>query len=302
MKVSTSLFFDRASQQMVAGQQRLNQVQTQLATGKKVNNASDAPDQASTLRRLSTTIAQQESYKKNLGSLTERLENQDTALQNVSSMMIRLRELSIQYANGTLSADQRRIAAIEVRGVRDQILSLANSKDSNGLGLFTGSKVMKEAFNANGEYQGDQTSNDVPVGDSRAVSNRRTGSDVFISVIRKDGATEKAVGFFKVIDDFASALENNRADEVQRGIGELTQLHQGVSLAQADIGSDRNVVDSQSTSVDETLLRLKSLESDLQDVDYAEAVTRMQKEMMSLQAAQSSFAQISKLSLFNYIG
>ncbi|NBO83280.1 MAG: flagellar hook-associated protein 3, partial [Betaproteobacteria bacterium] len=38
------------------------------------------------------------------------------------------------------------------------------------------------------------------------------------------------------------------------------------------------------------------------DVDYAEAVTRMQKEMLGLQAAQSSFAQLSKMSLFNYIG
>jgi flagellar hook-associated protein 3 FlgL len=302
MKVSTSLFFDRASQQMVAGQQRLNKVQMQLATGKTINNASDAPDQASTLRRLSTVIAQQESYKKNLSSLTERLENQDTALQNVSSMVIRLRELSIQYTNGTLSPDQRRIAAIEVRGIRDQILSLANSSDSNGLGLFNGSRVTQDAFNANGEYEGDQTSNDVPVGDSRAVSNRRTGSDVFISVIRNDGGTEEAVGFFKVIDDMAVALETNDIAAVQRGIGEMTQLHQGISLAQADVGSDRNVVDSQSVAIDEQLLRLKSLESDLQDVDYAEAVTRMQKEMMSLQAAQSSFAQLAKLSLFNYIG
>ena len=302
MKVSTSLFFDRASQQMVAGQQRLSQLQLQLGTGKKINNASDAPDQASTLRRLSTTIAQQESYKKNLGSLTERLENQDTALQNVSSMMIRLRELSVQYANGTLSAEQRRIAAVEVRGVRDQILSLANSRDSNGLGLFNGSRVVADAFGANGLYQGDQTSNDVPVGDTRAVSNRRTGSDVFISVIRSTGGSEQAVGFFKVIDDLATALENNQVSGVQRGIGELTQLHQGISLAQADIGSDRNVVDSQLVASEEQLVRLKSLESDLQDVDYAEAVTRMQKEMLSLQAAQSSFAQLSKLTLFNYIG
>ncbi|MFN5724993.1 MAG: flagellar hook-associated protein FlgL, partial [Betaproteobacteria bacterium] len=261
MKVSTSLFFDRASQQMVAGQQRLSQLQLQLGTGKKINNASDAPDQASTLRRLSTTIAQQESYKKNLGSLTERLENQDTALQNVSSMMIRLRELSVQYANGTLSGEQRRIAAIEVRGVRDQILSLANSKDSNGLGLFNGSRVMTDAFNANGEYQGDQTSNDVPVGDSRAVSNRRSGSDVFTSVIRSSGGTDQAVGFFKVIDDLALALETNKPTDVQRGIGELAQLHQGVSLAQADVGSDLNVVEAQSTVIDEQLLRLKGLES-----------------------------------------
>ncbi len=301
MKVSTSLFFDRASQQMVAGQQRLNEVQMQLATGKKINNASDAPDKASTLRRLSTTIAQQESYRRNLGSLTERLENQDTALQNVSSMVIRLRELSIQYANGTLSADQRRIAAIEVRGIRDQILSLANSRDSNGLGLFNGSRVAADAFSADGVYQGDQTSNDVPVGDSRAVSNRRTGSDVFISVIRGEGASQEAFGFFKVIDDMASALENNQIADVQRGIGELAQLHQGIALAQADVGSDLSVVESQSGVVDEQLLRLKSLESDLQDVDYAEAVTRMQKEMLGLQAAQSSFAQVSRLSLFDYL-
>jgi flagellar hook-associated protein 3 FlgL len=301
MKVSTSLFFDRASQQMVAGQQRLNEVQMQLATGKKINNASDAPDQASTLRRLSTTIAQQESYRKNLGSLTERLENQDTALQNVSSMVTRLRELSIQYANGTLSPEQRRIAAVEVRGVRDQILSLANSRDSNGLGLFNGSRVLADAFDLNGAYQGDQTSNDVPVGDSRAVSNRRTGSDVFVSVIRGSGGSEQTAGFFKVIDDLAHALETNQVGDVQRGIGELAQLHQGISLAQADVGSDLNVVESQSVAVDEQLLRLKSLESDLQDVNYAEAVTRMQKEMMSLEAAQSSFAQLSRLSLFNYI-
>jgi flagellar hook-associated protein 3 FlgL len=61
-------------------------------------------------------------------------------------------------------------------------------------------------------------------------------------------------------------------------------------------------VDSQLVASEEQLVRLKSLESDLQDVDYAEAVTRMQKEMLSLQAAQSSFAQLSKLTLFNYIG
>jgi flagellar hook-associated protein 3 FlgL len=301
MNVSTSLFFDRASQQIVSGQQRLNEVQTQLATGKKINNPSYAPDQASTLRRLSTVIAQQESYKKNLSSLTERLENQDTTLQNVSSMMIRLRELSVQYANGTLGGEQRRIAAIEVRGVRDQILSLANSKDANGLGLFNGSRVMTDAFNANGDYQGDQTSNDVPVGDSRAVSNRRSGSDVFTSVIRNSGGTDQAIGFFRVIDDLALALETNKPADVQRGIGELAQLHQGVSLAQADVGSDLNVVEAQSNVIDEQLLRLKGLESDLQDLDYAEAITRMQKQMMSLEAAQNSFAKLSRLSLFEYI-
>ena len=60
--------------------------------------------------------------------------------------------------------------------------------------------------------------------------------------------------------------------------------------------------ETQQSVIDEQLLRLKSVQSDLQDLDYAEAVSRMQKEMLGLEAAQSSFAQISRLSLFNYIG
>jgi flagellar hook-associated protein 3 FlgL len=124
---------------------------------------------------------------------------------------------------------------------------------------------------------------------------------VFTSVIRSSGGADQAVGFFKVIDDLALALETNQIDSVRSRIDELTRLHQAVSLAQADVGSDLSVVESQSAIVDEQLLRLKGLESDLQDVEYAEAVTRMQKEMLVLQAAQSSFAQLSKMSLFNYL-
>lgn len=302
MKISTNLFFQRASQQLVSNQNRLAEVQLQLGSGKKINKPSDAPEKASTLQRLRTVMEQQEGYKWNLDKLTEKLNNQDTALQNVSNLLSRLRELSIQYANGTLSADQRRIAAIEVHGIRDQLYSLANTRDSNGLGVFGGSRVSGEAFGEDGVYKGDQTSTDVPVGGTRVLSNRRTGTDVFVSVLRANGNIQTSVGFFKVIDDLAAGLEANRIGDVQRSIGEITQIHQGVSMAQADVGSDLNVAQAQSSALDEQLLRLKGLESDLQDVDYAEAVTRMQKEMLGLQAAQSSFAQLSKMTLFSYIG
>jgi flagellar hook-associated protein 3 FlgL len=53
--------------------------------------------------------------------------------------------------------------------------------------------------------------------------------------------------------------------------------------------------------LDETTLRLKSTLSDVQDLDYTEAITRMNKDQLALEAAQSSFAKIAKLTLFNYI-
>lgn len=302
MKISTNLFFDRASQQIVSSQSRLSEVQVQLASGKRINNASDEPEKASTLQRLRTLIEQQESHQRNLGAVTERLEGQDVALQGVSDLMQRLRVLAIQYSNGTLGADQRRIAAIEVRGIRDQILSLANSVDTNGKALFAGSRVDSPAFGADGQYQGDQTGNGVPVGSSRLVNNRRAGDDVFVNIVRSTpGQPDRAVSFFGVIDDLASALEDNRIDDARRGIDELQKVHQGVALAHADIGSDLSLAQAQDTVLQEQMLQMKSLQSDLQDVDYAEAVTAMQKQLLGLEAAQSSFAKISGMSLFQYL-
>jgi len=41
--------------------------------------------------------------------------------------------------------------------------------------------------------------------------------------------------------------------------------------------------------------------SSIEDLDYAEAITKMNQQMMSLEAAQSSFAKVSQLNLFNFI-
>jgi flagellar hook-associated protein 3 FlgL len=72
-------------------------------------------------------------------------------------------------------------------------------------------------------------------------------------------------------------------------------------LALAHVGTNMNVVDSQQTVIDETVLRLKSLLSNVEDLDFATAITQMNKDMLSLEAAQSSFSKITQLNLFNYI-
>lgn len=302
MKISTNLFFDRASTQMTSAQNGLSELQVKLASGKKINNSSDAPEQASTLLRLQTLIQQQESYQRNINLVNERLQTQDVSLQNVNDLMQRLRELSIQYSNGTLGADQRRIAAVEVRGIRDQILSLANSVDATGKALFAGSRVQAPAFSEAGVYLGDQTPSAAPVGSSRLVQSHRAGDSIFTDVIRKSpGQADKSIGFFKVIDDLAAALETNDLSAARRGIDELSSVHQGLSLAHAAIGSDLNLAEAQSNVLREQMLQMQSLQSDMQDVDYAEAVSKLQKQTMALEAAQSSFAKISGLSLFQYL-
>jgi len=62
-----------------------------------------------------------------------------------------------------------------------------------------------------------------------------------------------------------------------------------------------NVVEQQTGVIEDTILNLKTNLSTVEDLDYAAAITKMNQQLLSLEAAQSSFSKISQLSLFNYL-
>jgi flagellar hook-associated protein 3 FlgL len=72
-------------------------------------------------------------------------------------------------------------------------------------------------------------------------------------------------------------------------------------LAHADIGTDMNVVEQQTSVIEDNILNLKANLSNVEDLDYATAITKMNQQMLSLQAAQSSFSKMAELTLFNYL-
>jgi len=287
-------------------QTSLTQSQAQLAQGKQIINASDAPNQAATIQRLKSILNKQDSYQSSLDTIKARLQGEDTTLKSVDDLLVRAKEIAVQGANDTLSPGDRKALGTELKAVRDQILSLANTKDSNGNYLFAGSRVKQPAFvempNGNTVYMGDQTHMNVRVGDQRSIPINRTGTDAFVPVPRTDtDGTVTGVGFFQSLDNLISGLNNSNGNDIRRGVGELDTLQQGVSMAQAQVGTNLNVVDQQSAVLDDTKLNLKTTLSSIEDLDYASAITKMNQQMMSLEAAQSSFAKVSQLNLFNFI-
>jgi len=306
MQVSTSLRFDRAISQMGIAQDRLSKTQLQLTNGKEILKPSDAPDKAAMITRLNSVIARQESYLATVKVVEDKLTQQETAANSASDVITRLKELTVQAANDTYSAQDRKYIDIEVRELRDQLLSLANTQDVNGNYIFSGSRVGSKAFaaDANGRmvYQGDQTVSPAGVGDQREVATNRAGTNPFGRLVREGADGEPVpVGFFQVIEDLSAALKINDLTSLQRAVGEVGTLQDSMTESLAHIGASRNVLESQTALAEETLLRLKGTLSEAQDVDFSEAITRMNKDMLALEAAQGSFAKISQLNLFDYL-
>jgi len=306
MKISTNLMFEKAAKQMTSSQTNLAKSQAQLAQGKQIINPSDAPDQASTVQRLKSILSRQDSYQTALNTVQSRLQGEDSTLSSVSDLLIRAKEIAVQANNDTLSPDNRKALGVELQGLRDQMLSLANTRDSSGNFLFGGSKVTQAPFisvaGGSPQYAGDQTRMSVMVGENRSMPINRTGTDAFVPVNRTlpDGTTQ-GVGFFNVMDDLIKGVNTSDRPKMQGGLGELDTLLGGLSMARANIGSGLKGIDQQTGVIEDTVLNLKTTLSSVEDLDYASAITKMNQQMLSLEAAQSSFAKISQLNLFNYI-
>jgi flagellar hook-associated protein 3 FlgL len=302
MKISTSFMFDRATSRMSNIQNKLATTQAQLAVGKQILSPSAAPDQAAAIQRLKGEVQRQDSHISTLQVVISRYTAEETALSSSNDLLIRMKELGIQAANDTLAPDDRKAIGVEMKALRDQLLSLGNSRDDSGNYLFSGTRVNTPAFaeDANGEvaYQGDQTQTRIPAGVERTVKFTRAGTDVFSRVVRSDG---QAVGFFDALDQMIDGVNNSETGNIQQGIADVAQMHNSLTLSQAQNGSDQVVVQSQLDVLEETKLRIQSTLSEIEDLDYTEAVTRMNKEIMGLEAAMGSFAKISGLTLFDYI-
>ncbi len=306
MQMSTNLKFDRAIAQMGITQDRLAKTQMQLTTAKKINKASDAPDQAAQVTRLKSAITRQENYVSTINQIKDKMSQQETTVDNASTILVRLKELTVQAANDSYGATDRKSIAIEVGQLRDQLLSLANTQDIDGNYIFSGTRVGKPAFDTdeNGKlvYTGDQTVSVTGIADQTTVDTNRSGTHPFDKIVRfGDDHKPIAVGFFQVIDDLSAALMSNNGANIRRSVGEVETVQQGLSDSLASIGASVNKLDNQVSLAEENMLRMKSTLSQAEDTDFAETITKMNKDMLALEAAQSSFAKISQLNLFDYI-
>ena len=305
MAISTNYAFSVAVKQMQDVQAKITKTQSQLATGDLTANPSDNPDATASIQRLQTAITRQASYGKSLTQADSRLATQETSISGASDALIRIKELSIQASNDTLSPQDRSNISIEIRSLRDQLLSLANARDESGNYVFGGARTGSQPFatDASGRisYAGDQSQVSVAIGEQRQIAVGGVGSQIFSTVIRSVDGEPAGVSFFQSLDDLSRAVKVGDTATIQRGLGEVDTMQEGISTGIAQIGSARNSIDEQKTIVDATNLRLQTTLSGIKDTDYTVAATDLQKQMLALQAAQATFAQTAKMSLFDYI-
>lgn len=296
MTIASASFYGRTAAQMTLLSKAADTLNTQIATGKKLQAASDDPLSYSRLRGLATQTADASAYAGNLTVASASLASTDTALSSMNAQLTQAQTLAVQANNGTLSADDRRAIGEQLAGILQTLTSLTGTKDASGQPLFGDtSGAPAVTHNADGSYTlANGTAPTIPIGDGQSVETGVTAARLF---------TFNGTDTLTVLGNLAATLQSGAdiGTSVTDAIANLQTAAGRVNTAQASVGARAARVDLEQSSNTAAATTRETLRSGLEDTDVTAAITDLQKTMTTLQATQASFSKLSSLSLFDYL-
>jgi flagellar hook-associated protein 3 FlgL len=136
-RLGTANTYDLAMRNLATRQSNLANLQENLTSGKRVVRASDDPTAAAQAERSLTRLARIATDQRTLEAQRNSMAMAESTLGDISDVLQRFRELTVTAGDGTHTAAERLTIANEMQGLREQVLAMANRKDTNGRPLFS---------------------------------------------------------------------------------------------------------------------------------------------------------------------
>jgi flagellar hook-associated protein 3 FlgL len=198
MRISSQVFFMRNTASLMEQQASLSDQNVHLSSTKRVMNASDDPVAIATIQRLKQELSVGEQYIANGETAQSANELSDTVLSQSTYILQRVRELIVSGSNGTNSEASREAIAVELEGLKEELMGIANTQDGNGQYIYAGYEVNTQPFQLNEfgevEYQGDSGERSIRIGSGVTVKANDAGDKVFMNVAEGNGTFVSEIG------------------------------------------------------------------------------------------------------------
>ncbi len=301
MRVSTQQIADRVVFELNTHLERLQQLQVQLSSGRRINRASDDPAGAAKSLDLQATIGQVEQYQRNVDDALGFAQTTESALGEASNLLRQARTLTIAGAKDSLGQGERTATAIQVRNLRDALLRVANS-EYDGRKVFGGTVTDTNSFSLAGDgsasYAGNSENIVRQVGKNFQQTVNVPGDEAF----NVNGAVSGVADVFKVLTDAADDIENGNVTSLSdTRLREIDALLQHVLGLRADMGARVNTLEMGKNMMVNTQTHLREQLSNTEEVDLSAVVTQLQTEELTYRAALAATSRLVPQSLLDFL-
>jgi flagellar hook-associated protein 3 FlgL len=285
------MIFDRAAQAAAQARDRLEQATDQTSTGLRVVHPGDDPTAAGLAVTHHQHQAREEAILSATGRANDEISSADGALDNLTNLVSRARELAVQLSNASYSADERASGAGEVTGLLKSAIGLLNT-EVGGRYIFGGTRDASAPFDATGAYTGDANARQVEIapGVLQTVSLRA-------DVIAKGAGGGADV--LQTLQDLATALSANNVAGVQAALDPLDTSIKQIATGRAQAGTAMDVLDSAGTAATAARDASREAAAHETEVDTIQAASQLALAQRALDATLTASAQSFKLTLLD---
>ncbi|MFN0073195.1 MAG: flagellar hook-associated protein FlgL [Chloroflexota bacterium] len=291
MRITNAMLVDTVLNNLNRNVNKLEKLQTQLTSGKRLSRPSDDPSEVGRALNLSSSMAAGAQHVRNMEAASDWLSTSESSLGATLELLQRVRELTVQSANDTVNAAQRTAIATEVSQLLDQMVAQGNST-LGGKRLFAGFLVNANPFTLTGPtvtYSGDA---------GQMLREIDAGSTIQINV---NGSTTFSAVFATTINVRDHLLAD---DSVSLGSVDLTALDSTISgllNVRADVGARINRLEGAKTRQELLQVGLAALLSKVADTDFAQAITEFSNQENVYKAALAAGSKAIQPSLLDYL-
>ncbi|WP_085808289.1 flagellin [Sphingomonas sp. TZW2008] len=244
-----------------------------LSTGKRINSAKDDAAGLAIASSMTAQIKGMNQGVRNANDGISLAQTAEGALDEVSNMLQRMRELSVQKENGTYSDDDKTSIESEQKQLAKQINSVINNTKFNGKALFSG----------------DVASIDIQAGanaDDTITIDLSDLKEEFTEATDEDPATGSSLA--KVVDfDNETALTDASLEDYDDALSSIATVRSGLGAAQNRLESAVNNLTSNATN-------LSDARSRIEDADFSEESTALAKAQILSQASTAMLSQANQ--------
>ncbi|MDA0650546.1 MAG: flagellin [Proteobacteria bacterium] len=284
--VNTNISASLAQASLAKNERALSKAMEQLSTGRKINTAADDAAGLAISTRMSSQIIGLEQSIQNASDAISMIQTAESALDEMTNMLLRMRELALQASNGTGSVADRNYLQDEFTRLKEEIDRIANNTEWNGRAVLNGNAggtgVQDVSFQVGGNA-GQTISVDFGymVGGGLAVGasgGAAASGGVALSGIAISGATTAA----------AQTAASAAMTAIDLAI-------ENISNQRASFGATVNQLTHSIDNLTQVSINAESTRSRIMDTDYARSTSELAKAQIIQQAGTAMLAQANQM-------
>ncbi|MCM3154771.1 flagellar hook-associated protein FlgL [Priestia megaterium] len=292
MRVTQGMLAANSLKQISNSYNKLETLQNQLSTGKKITRPSDDPVVATKGMAYRSNLSEVNQYKRNLTEAQSWFDNSESGLEQVNSILQRTKELVVQGLNGTYGSDDRQAIAREIEQLKMDYMQVGNTQVAGNY-IFNGVNVgvSPVSEDASGTINSNINLDPFSVEVSKGIQ------------LRVNIHSENIFGqdSFDLMNNLQTVFEQNDVSSLRDLSSQLDTQISTLLAERSELGARSNRLELIGNRLDSQEITATKMLSDNEDAEIEKVITDLTVQESLHRAALGVGAQIIQPTLLDFL-